>query len=470
MSRIIIRIFALVALIGSFLLAWLLLANNTTRPFSLGLDLSGGVHLEYQADVSMIPEDERRDKMESLRSVIERRVNLFGVGEPSVQTETARLGQVERVHRLIVELPGVTDVDEAIAMIGKTPLLEFKAQNPDLSPEEFYAALERETQQILLESIESSNPELESVLGITSDEAFPPAFIPTPLTGAYLEKASLQFTPAEPGQLAGLPQIGLQFDKEGAELFREITRNNIGKVVAIYLDGKPIQTPVVQGEVPGGEAIITGQYTIDEAKEVVELLEGGALPVPITLVSTESIGPSLGAEAAEAGIVAGIIGFAIVALFLILYYRIPGIIAVVALAVYAIVMLTLFKVIPVTLTAAGIAGFVISLGMAVDANILIFERMKEEIAAGKGLQEAARIGFDRAWLSIRDGNISSIISAAILFWFGSSLIKGFALTFGIGVLVSMVTAITMTRWFLFSIAPTQGSNIIRTLFKSGISK
>jgi len=216
--------------------------------------------------------------------------------------------------------------------------------------------------------------------------------------------------------------------------------------------------------------VITGSFTLEESKILVGRLNSGALPVPVQLLSTESIGASLGADAVNAGMMAGLYGLIFIGAFLLLYYRLPGLIAVVALGMYGVIMLTLFKIIPVTLTAAGIAGFIISVGIAVDANILIFERMKEELQHGRGAYDALRVGFDRAWLSIRDGNISSIISAVILFWFGTSLIKGFALTFGIGVLVSMITAITLTRIMLFAIAPVKVTKIVRALFMSGFNK
>ena len=470
MKQIYIRIISLLILAGAVALGWFVLAQPEAKPFSLGLDLSGGTHLEYEAQLEGIPAEDHRSSMVALRDVIERRVNLFGVAEPNVQTETARLGQEERVFRLIVELPGVTDVEEAVAMIGETPLLEFKAQNPELSEEEFQTALNQQTQALLLDNIKASNPELADSIVSQQDEAVSEPFISTPLTGAYLDGAQMQLTQPTPGQMAGQPYIVLNFDREGGKLFEEITAANVGKIIAIYLDGAPISTPVVQQKITGGEATITGSFTLDEARQLEGRLNAGALPVPIELVATQSIGPSLGAESVEAGIYAGIIGFIIVAAFLILYYRIPGIIAVFALVVYTVVMLSLFKFIPVTLTAAGIAGFVISLGMAVDANILIFERAKEELAKGATIYDAMRIGFSRAWLSIRDGNISSIMSAAIIFMLSSSLIKGFALTFGIGVIVSMVTAITMTRWFLLSIAGKKSPQWLRTLFTSGLNK
>jgi protein-export membrane protein SecD len=466
MEKIGIRIAALVLLIGGVLLGWFIVTSQENKPFQLGLDLSGGTHLEYKALVDEIPEGEREEAMESLRDVIERRVNLFGVSEPNVQTETARLGQDEKQYRLVVELPGVTDVEEAIAMIGQTPLLEFKEQNPALSDTEFEAALQSETIKLLQDQLP---PELTA----TFDAESPEAFTSTPLTGAYLARARLDFQQAgAPGTAlsSGTPIIALEFTKEGALLFEQITERNVGKIVAIYLDGAPISTPVVQQKITGGEAVITGQFTLDESKKLVGRLNSGALPVPVELLASQSIGASLGSDAVQAGIQAGIYGFLFISIFLILYYRLPGLVAVLALGMYGVITLTLFKIIPVTLTAAGIAGFIISVGIAVDANILIFERMKEELKDGRGAYNAIRVGFDRAWLSIRDGNISSIISAVVLFWFGTSLIKGFALTLGIGVLVSMVTAISFTRIVLFAITPIRITKLVRALYMSGFNK
>ena len=260
----------------------------------------------------------------------------------------------------------------------------------------------------------------------------------------------------------------MSFDKDGALLFEKITKDNVGKIVAIYLDGAPISTPVVREAISGGEAQISGDFTADEAKQLVGRLNSGALPVPIELISTQTIGPSLGSQAVHAGVKAALIGLLVLGILFILWYRLPGLVAVLSLGIYVVVMLALFKLIPVTLTAAGIAGFIISLGMAVDANVLIFERLKEELNDGHTVVDAVLNGFKRAWDSIRDANISSIISAVILFWFGTSLIKGFALTFGIGVLVSMISAIFVSRVFLLALSSSKSSGFIKTLFKSGI--
>jgi preprotein translocase subunit SecD len=441
------RIFAFILLLAGLGLGYFVATSVQKTPFRLGLDLSGGTHLEYRADISTLPEDSVKDSVQALRDIIERRVNLFGVSEPNVQTETVRLGKDGVEQRLIVELPGVTDIDEAVALIGQTPVLEFKLENPDES--------------MMVAAMESAQ---DGVFSIDEEGLY----IDTGLTGRYLKQARLDFS--QTGTVGGQPVVAITFDKEGSDLFATITRENIGRPVAIFLDGSLISAPTVQAEITGGEAIITGNFTVDEAKQLVGRLNSGALPVPIELVGTESIGPSLGAEAVKAGVYAGILSFMVVGVFLIMYYRFPGLLATIALGIYAIIMLAIFKFIPITLTAAGIAGFIISLGIAVDANILIFERMKEELRNGRGGFDAIKVGFDRAWLSIRDGNISSIISAVILFWFGTSLIQGFALTFGVGVFVSMITAITVTRFFIISFSGMADTKIGRFLFGSGISR
>ncbi|HEY4506418.1 MAG TPA: protein translocase subunit SecD [Candidatus Paceibacterota bacterium] len=438
------RIGAVVILIIAILLAWGLYASEKATgdgflagfKFKLGLDLRGGTQLIYQADVSAIESSEVKNAMEGLRDVIERRVNLFGVSEPVVQVEeTGALSGTSGEQRLIVELPGVTNVDQAVKLLGETPLLEFKLLLP--------------------------------VEGTTTQQ-----LVDTGLTGRFLKKAQLQFD--QSGGFSGSPSVVLEFNEEGSDLFAKITRENVGKILAIYLDNAPISTPVINEEITGGNAVITGQFTSEEGKILVGRLNSGALPVPIELISTQKIGATLGSQAVDRGVFAGLIGFIIVALFLILWYRLPGLLAVVALCVYVVLMLVLFKLIPVTLTAAGIAGFILSIGMAVDANILIFERMKEELKKNESIDQAMHEGFSRAWPSIRDSNISSMITAVVLFWFGTSLVKGFALTFGIGVLISMFTAITATRMFLYALGRktflSQSSAKIKFLFSSGLSK
>lgn len=411
-------------------------------PFRLGLDLSGGTHLVYTTDVSAVPDGDVSDSLDALRDVIERRVNLFGVSEPLVQLQDAGGN-----HRLIVELPGVTNVDAAIALIGQTPLLEFKTERPN-----------GETQAIIEAQQKGERLNEDPYAG-------------TALTGRFLKRAQLEFVSPTGGAGVGVasePVVSIEWNDEGSALFAEITKANVGKTIAIYLDGAVISAPVVREEITGGSATISGSMNAQEAKELTGRLNAGALPVPISLLSTQTIGPALGEEATRAGVYSGIWGLVIVSLFLILWYRLPGLISVVALLVYVTIMLALFKLIPVTLTAAGIAAFILSIGMAVDANILIFERMKEELRVGKNVDTAMREGFARAWTSIRDSNISSMITAVILFWFGTSLIKGFALAFGLGVLVSMISAISITRTFLLSLGVVGEGKWARVFFGAGI--
>lgn len=402
------------------------------KPFRLGLDLQGGTHLVYRADVSAIPASETKDAMDGLRDVIERRVNAFGVSEPLVQTEN-----VAGDNRLIVELAGVFDIKEAIRAIGATPYLEFRELSPAAK-----AKLQDKAS--------------DGKIGITD-------FVPTKLTGRFLQHSTMEFA-----NTTASPAISLQFNDEGSKLFEEITANNVQYPVGIFLDGVMLSNPVVREKIIGGKAQITGQFTVQEAKSLVQGLNTGALPVPITLLSQQSVAASLGKEALARSLWAGIYGTALVMLFMVLWYRLPGVIAVFALSVYAAITLFLFKMIPVTLSSAGIAGFILSIGMAVDANILIFERMKEELRLGKTIDSAMMEGFKRAWTSIRDSNVSSLITAAILYWFGTSMVRGFALTLALGILVSMFTAITASRFFLRALPHRGEGKITRFFFGTGV--
>lgn len=265
----------------------------------------------------------------------------------------------------------------------------------------------------------------------------------TELSGKQLDSAAVVFA-----QQTNQPQVQLRFNAEGSKLFEEITSRNIGKPVGIFLDKQPISLPTVQQAIVGGEAVITGSFTIDEAKLLAQRLNAGALPVPITLVSQQTVGAKLGAAAIDRSLKAGLMGFLFVAIFMILYYRLPGILSVLALLIYSSIALAVFKIWPVTLTLAGVTGFILSIGMAVDANVLIFERLREELADKRPLQSAIEVGFQRAWTSIRDSNVSSLLTCLILYWFGTSVIRGFALTLAFGILVSMFSAITVTRSFL----------------------
>ncbi len=609
--------------------------------FRLGLDLQGGSHLVYKADVTAVDPKDRNDAVEGVRDVIERRVNGFGVSEPLVQTNNSQ-GE----YRIIVELAGIKDVNEAIKMIGETPILEFKEQNNEISElsdeersslesmnitakENIDVAMKRisdgdsfetvtrdygednatkesggdlgwlskherpdiigsvellevggntdilttgdgyeifkleelrekknpfneeetetgevKARHILICHSESERcesertkeeaetfagevrgkataenfeelakefsdepgadeqggdlgwfyrgmmvPPFESVafvqeVGTVSDvvetqfgyhiifvEDTKPAveyrvrrlFIDikteeditgpkldwknTELTGKHLDRAVVVFDPND-----NTPQISLQFDGEGSDLFADITERNIGNPVAIFLDGYAISVPTVREKIPSGQAVISGTFNILEAKLLAQRLNAGALPVPIEIINQQTVGASLGHESLLASLKAGLIGLILVAVFMILYYRLPGIMAVFSLIVYGLLVLALFKVVSVTLTLAGLAGFILSIGMAVDANVLIFERLKEELRIGNPIRIAIDEAFIRAWPSIRDGNFSTLITCFILFQFSSGVVKGFAITLILGVIVSMFSAIVITKNFMMVVS------------------
>ena len=393
-------------------------------PFKLGLDLQGGVHLIYRAELSDIPQKEKEDSLYGLKDVIERRVNLFGVQEPVIQVQG---------EKLIVELAGVVDPQKAIEEIGKTPFLEFREQKS-----------EQEIKKIEEKKKEIEGKSFEDVQKIDNWQiAFESPFENTSLTGKYLKKAELAFDPN-----TNKPMVSLQFNDEGAKIFEELTKRNIGKPLAIYIDNQLISAPVVQEAISGGKAQITGSFTIKEARDLARNLNAGALPVPIKLISQQTIGPTLGKIALAKSLKASIFGFLAIILFMALFYRLPGLIAGLALSFYVIFLLAIFKLIPVTLTLAGIGGLILSIGMAVDANILIFSRMREELKEGKTFSLALEEGFRRAWPSIRDGNFTTLIVALILFGFGTSFIKGFAFTLIFGILMSMFSAIIVTKSLL----------------------
>ncbi len=426
---------ALAVLIVSGLLGWYVLAPH--HPVKLGLDLAGGTELIYKADTSLIQAD-KQGALNSLRDVIDRRVNLFGVAEPLVQLEqsSAVAGAVE--DRLLVELPGVTDVQAAVDAIGATPSLEFKLVG------------------------KGTGTVVDGKLTVE------PGYIDTGLTGRYLEKADLQFGAGSGAGVANEPIVVLTFTAEGAALFEKITSENVGETLAIFLDGQPISTPIIREAISGGTATVSGGFTPEEARDLVRNLNFGALPVPIELVGSGTVGPTLGAEAFQAGLLASGLGFLLVALFMIAWYRLPGLIASAALVIYVIITVAVIKFVPITLTTSGIAGFILSIGMAVDANVLIFERMKEELRRGRGAREAVRIGFARAWTAIRDGHFTMLISSAILFWVGTSLVQGFALVFGFGVIASLISAVFITRVFLLAIVPEEGGKVWRFLLETGL--
>ncbi|PLX20901.1 protein translocase subunit SecD [Candidatus Parcubacteria bacterium] len=605
-------------------------------PFKLGLDLQGGAHLVYKADMSLVPSGDAGSALEGVRDVIERRVNVFGVSEPVVQTNVSG-GE----HRVIVELAGVTDVNEAIQQIGETPLLEFKEQATEIRELTDEERTEMETFNInakeqadeALDKIKNgsdfieiskeystdentkiaegdlgqiTNQDNQRVVSLISDygegeyspevidngdsyeifklvskqektnpfddnqvekevrashlllcydgidgcetglskeetyekiksikeEATPANFANlvvdhttepggaarmgelgwfskgmmvepfedtvfsqevgtisyvvetqfgyhliykeeersiyeynvnvvrinkitetdiigaeaewknTELTGKNLDRAVVSFNPND-----NTPEVSLEFDSEGGDLFAAITERNIGKQVAIFLDGYPISVPTVNERIPSGRAVISGNFTITEAKLLTQRLNAGALPVPIELISQQTVGPSLGKISLIESLKAGIAGLILVAIFMILYYRLSGLLAVFSLTIYGILILAIFKLWPVTLTLSGMAGFILSIGMAVDANVLIFERLREELKRGNPYSIALEEAFKRAWPSIRDGNVSTLITCFILIQFSTSVVKGFAITLGLGVTVSMLTAVVVTKNF-----------------------
>ncbi len=379
----------------------------------LGLDLSGGTHLALEADMKDVPAADRISALESATEVVSRRVNLFGVSEPVVQS--ARSADS---YRIIVELPGITDVSEAISILGQTAQLEFR---------EFTDIKEATGAALTVPTIETTKS--------------------VGLTGKDLKRATVEFSPQ-----TGEPEVGLEFSAEGGKKFAEITGRLVGKQLAIFLDDTPLTWPTVNMQITDGRAVITGGFTQDVAKRLALQLNAGALPVPVTVVEKRTVGATLGQESVEKSIRAGGIGLLIVALFMIAQYGWLGLIADGALILYGLLTYALFRWIPITLTLPGIAGFILSIGMAVDSNILIFERYKEEKRAGKPWKIAMELGFGKAWESIRDANFTTLITCAILFNPGnwqilpsSGMVRGFAVTLFIGVVTSLFTGIVVTR-------------------------
>ncbi len=485
-----------------------------------GLDLQGGIHLEYAADLSNIESAKQTEALQAAEAVIERRVNAFGVGEPLVQ-----LSKAGDEKRIIVELPGIKNIEEAKNLIKETPFLEFREQAGDevkKQVEEYNTNAKKEAESLLarvkagedfgaLAKEFSEDPgskdkggELDFVKKGTfvpefddtvfSDDLKPGqvkdsiietsygyhiikkldqrgegdtkevkaahilrlkksleddpllAYQPTGLTGKNLKSAAVTYQQ----QGLGSPQIQLQFDAEGTALFADITKRNIGKPVAIFLDNELLQAPTIQTEIPNGQAVITGNYTVPQATAQVKRLNEGALPVPIELVGQQSVDASLGQVALDQSLKAGFIGLIAVAIFMILFYRFLGVIAVFALLLYSAMLLALFKLsvltpFPITVTLSGIAGFILSIGIAVDANVLIFERTREELSFGKGAIKSIKEGFRRAWPSIRDGHVSTLLTTFILVGLGTGFVKGFAVILALGVLLSLFTAVVLVR-------------------------
>lgn len=368
----------------------------------LGLDLAGGSHLVFEADTSKISEEKKSTAINGVRDVIERRVNFFGIAEPNVTTS-----KFEGKDRVVVELPGISDTKQAVTLIGRTAQLSFA-------------------------KVEEASP--SAIL------------IPTDLTGADLSSADVVFD-----RNTGKPSISLQFTSEGGGKFEKITGEVVGKPLAIVLDGEVISAPVVQERISGGSAQITGNFSLEEAKQLSIQLNAGALPIPVSLVEERTVGATLGADSVNKSVKAGIVGIVVVGLFMILMYRTLGLIAVTGLIIFAAITLAIYKIIPITLTLPGIAGFMLSIGMAVDSNILIFERFKEEKKI-RAIPDALEISFGRAWDSIRDANIATLVTAFILanpldweFLNVSGPVRGFAITLALGTAISLFTGIFVSR-------------------------
>ncbi len=378
------------------------------KPTKLGLDLVGGSRILLEAKTTDTVTEITPSVMSNLKYAIEHRVNNMGVEEISV----AQVGD----KRLLVEIPGETDTKKAEEILGKTAQLDFRAPKLDENGE---IVRDKTTGQIIWEQPQ--------------------------ITGEDLKSASIGSDPS--GQFV----VSLEFNAKGATKFAQLTQKLVGKPMAIFYEGEMRTAPNINEPILGGKAQISGGdggFDSKEAQEMVDYLNAGALPVPSDIIEESQVGPTLGADSIAKSKVAGIVGVALVMLFMLFYYRLPGLIANLALVVYGLIVFAIFKIVPVTLTLAGIAAFILSIGMAVDANILIFERTKEELRAGRNLFTAISAGFDRAWTSIFDSNMTTIISCVILYYLGSGVVQGFALTLGIGILVSMFTAITVTRNFM----------------------
>ncbi len=380
-----------------------------------GLDLQGGTHLVLEADMNNISEENREQALASARDVINRRVDLWGVSEANIQT-----AKTEDKYRIIVEMPGIENVDQAIDLIGKTAQLQFKKP-----PEEDKESTASAAAQIF-------------------------NFQETQLTGSDLKKAEVQFNPQ-----TGEPVVGLSFNSEGTKEFAELTKNHQGERIAIFLDQAPLMAPVVNEPILDGKAMISGNFDVKQAKQLAIQLNAGALPVPLEVIQQKTIGATLGDQAVQRSVYAGILGLAIVGLFMISLYGLPGFLADIGLIIYGLISLAIYKLVPITLTLPGITGFILSVGMAVDSNILIFERMKEELRMGKPFNTGLELGFGRAWDSIKDANVCTLITCFVLlnpfnwtFLNTSGVVRGFAVTLGLGLFISLFTGIVVTRTLL----------------------
>ena len=424
---------------------------TATRDISVrqGLDLQGGTQVLLEADVPSTTAVSA-ESMQAARNIVENRVNGLGVTEPLVQLQGDR--------RIIVELPGIKDPDQAIATFRQTGLLEFiDAGDTFIQPGTVVKTTFGTASSEPAETPTAEPTAVVTETGVVTPTPAPETVYTTIMTGKDLKQADVGFGST------GKPMIQFELQAESANLFANYTASNVGKYLAIVLDKVVISCPIINSAIPDGSGVIEGSFTLEEARGLAIQLKYGALPVPLKIVDNRTIGATLGYDSVRRSAIAGIIGVVVVLLFMIVYYRLPGLMAALALVLYALLNFSVYKLLPVTLTLPGIAGFLLSTGMAVDANILIFERMKEEIRGGRSLMSALAAGFDRAWTSIRDSNISTLITCAILYVFGSnfgaSMVKGFAITLAIGVIINLFTAITVTRTFLRTLFQSQGDKI-----------
>ncbi len=405
--------------------------DTSTR---LGLDLVGGVQVLLEGEPSSeITTLELDSAMETARSIVENRVNGLGVSEAVV----VRAGE----RRIVVELPGVKDPEQARATIKQTALLEFV----DMSSITSQQALAMENAGTVI--VTDLDPTAVISASASTTNTVPATVWHTAMTGSVLKTASPS-TDAQTGQFI----VQFELTDEGAKTFGDFTSQHVGKVLAIVLDKKIISAPTIQNAILDGKGMITGNFNAESATRLAVQLKYGALPIPLKEVETRTVGPSLGQDSLQKSLIAGLIGFCVVILFMALYYRLPGGIADISILIYAVITYALYRFMPVTLTLPGIAGFLLSTGSALDANILIFERMKEELRSGRSLSQAIRLGWERAWPSIRDSNIATLITCLILFYFGSTsgatIVKGFSITLLVGILISLFTAIFVTRTLL----------------------
>ncbi len=392
-----------------------LLGKQLTNDIDLkeGLDIQGGMEVVLKADMKDIPQSDRQQALESAKDVVQRRVDLFGVSEPVVQT-----AQTGDEYRILVELAGIKDTSQALQLLGTTALLDFRLQD--------------------------ASPSAEATVSAT---AFFNQFKETGLTGKQLKRSAVTFDPK-----TGQPEVSMEFNDQGRQMFADITQRNIGRVLGIFLDNFPVMLPKINTAIVDGQAVITGGFTLDQAKQLSIQLNAGALPVPIEVLEQQTIGASLGQESVQQSLRAGLIGLGFIIFFMIANYGWKGLLASISLVFYAIYTVAIYKLMGVTLTLPGVAGLLLTIGMAVDANILIFERMKEELRAGKGFTQAMQLGFQRAWNSIKDANMTTILISLVLinpldfsFLNTSGLVRGFGLTLLIGVLISLFTSMVVTR-------------------------